>query len=80
MKDIVISGRQIIREVLIYVGCILAALLVNVYSILHFNTQWKELVTTLNITLALALVFFAVVAVLRVTVFCCRRLLQKKAG
>jgi hypothetical protein len=80
MKDIVITGRQIIRELLIFAGCILAALVVNVYSILRFNTQWKELFTTLNITLALALIFFAVVAVLRLIVFCCRRLLRKKAG
>lgn len=80
MKDIVISARQIIRELLIFAGCILAAFVVNVYSIIQFKTEWKELITTLHITLALALVFFAVVVVLRATVFCCRRLLQKKAG
>jgi hypothetical protein len=80
MRDIVISGRQIIRELLIFAGCILAALVVNVYSILIFNTQWKELITTLHITLALALVFFVIVAVLRGVVFCCKRVLRKKAG
>jgi hypothetical protein len=80
MKDIVITGRQIIRELLIFAGCILAALLVNVYSIVRFSTQWKELITTLNITLALALIFFALIAVLRGIVFCCSRVLQKKAG
>jgi hypothetical protein len=80
MKDIVISGRQIIRELLIFAGCILAALVVNVYSIIRFNTEWKELITTLHITLALALVFFVLVAVLRGIVFCCRHVLRKKAG
>jgi len=30
MKDIVISGRRILREVLIYAGCFVAALAVNV--------------------------------------------------
>ncbi|MGD0520110.1 MAG: hypothetical protein ABSA48_02535 [Terracidiphilus sp.] len=80
MKDIVISGRQIIRELQIIAGCILAALVVNVYSIIRFNTEWKELITTLNINLALALVFFVLVAVLRGIVFCCRRVFRKKAG
>ena len=80
MKEIVISGRQIIRELLIFAGCIFAAFVVNVYSIIRFKTEWKELITTLHITLALALVFFVLVAVLRGIVFCCRRLLQKKAG
>ncbi|MGD0731049.1 MAG: hypothetical protein ABR956_07280 [Terracidiphilus sp.] len=79
MKDIVISARQIIRELLIFAGCFLAALVVNVYSIVHFNTEWKELITTLHITLALALVFFGLVAVIRGIVFCCRRALRQKA-
>jgi hypothetical protein len=80
MKDIVISRRQIMRELLIFAGCILAALVVNVYSIIQFKTEWKELITTLHITLALALVFFVLIAALRGVVLCCRRILQKKAG
>jgi TRAP-type C4-dicarboxylate transport system permease small subunit len=80
MKDIVISGRRILREVLIYAGCFVAALAVNVYSIVQFKTEWKELFTTLHITLAVALVFFGVLAVLRGIVFCGRLALRRKAG
>jgi hypothetical protein len=80
MKDITISGRRIIRELLIFIGCIFAALVVNVYSIVHFNTEWKELITTLHITLALALVFFALLALLRGCVFVGRQALRRKAG
>lgn len=74
MKDIVIPVRGIVREIVIYAGCVVAALCVNAYAIVHFNTEWKELFTTLHISLALALVFFAVAAVLRLIVFGCRRL------
>lgn len=80
MSDFVISGRRIFREVQIYAGCVLAALLVNAYSIIRFKTEWKELFTTLNITLALACVFFVLVAVIRVLVFCSRLALRRKAG
>jgi hypothetical protein len=80
MKDIVISGQRIVQESLIFVGCILAALVVNVYSIVRFKTEWKELITTLHITLVLALFFFVFIALLRGIVSCGRRVFRKKAG
>ncbi len=80
MKDIVISAQRVIRELLIFIGCILAALVVNIYSIVHFKTQWTELFTTLHITLALALFFFAVLALLRGLVFCGTRAFRRNAG
>lgn len=80
MKDILISSRRIFRELLIFAGCILAALLVNAYSIIHFGTEWKELLTTLPITLAVAAAFFVVLALLRGIVFGGRRVMRRKAG
>jgi hypothetical protein len=80
MKDIVISGRRIIRELQIFIGCILAALVVNVFSIIRFKTEWKELITTLYITLAIALILFVLVALLRGIVLFSRRVLRRKAG
>lgn len=80
MKDIVIPGRRIARELWIYAGCVLAALCVNIYAIIRYNTQWKELITTLHIVLAVALVFYGVLAVLRALFFCCRRIFRRKAA
>jgi formate hydrogenlyase subunit 4 len=80
MNGIVISRRLIIREAQIYAGCVLAALLVNVYSIIRFMTAWEELFTTLHITLALACVFFVLVAMIRGVVFIARLALRRKAG
>ncbi len=78
MKDVVIPGRFIVREILIYVGCLVAALCVNAYSIIHFKTQWKELFTTFHISLAVALIFFGVLVVLRLIVFGCRSLFRRR--
>ena len=80
MKDIMISSRRIVRELMIFAGCILAALAVNACSIVHFNTAWKELFTTLPFTLAIAAIFFAVLALLRGIVFCGMQVLRRKAG
>jgi hypothetical protein len=80
MKDVVIPGRFIVRELLIYAGCLLGALCVNAYSIVHFKTPWKELFTTFHISLAVALVFFAVLAFLRLVAFGYRRLFRRGAA
>ena len=65
MNNIVITRQRIVRELQIFAGCVLAALLVNAYSIFHFKTEWKELFTTLPITLAVACVFFVLLALIR---------------
>jgi formate hydrogenlyase subunit 4 len=80
MTGIVISSRRILRELRIYACCVLAALLVNVYSIVRFNTQWKELLTTLHITLAVACVFYVLLAIVRGAAFCTRLALRRKTG
>lgn len=78
MKDIVISGRRIVREALILAAGFVVALGINVYAILRFGTEWKELFTTLPITTVIALLLFAFLAVLRMLVFGCRRLFRRK--
>jgi len=80
MKDIIISGRQIAREVAIFAACIVAALCINAYAIIRFKTEWKELFTTFHITLAIALILFVLFALFRGVVFCCRRILRRKAA
>lgn len=79
MKDILISGRSIFRELLIYAGCVVAALCVNAYSIVRFKTEWRELITMFHITFAVAVILFLVVAVLRIIAVGLRRLRTRRA-
>ena len=80
MNDIVITKRRIVRELLIFVGCFVLALVVNVYAIIRFGTEWKELITTLHITLAVAVLFFAVAAFLRAFAFCFKLFISRRAA
>lgn len=80
MKDIVITSRVIFREAKILALCVLAASVLNACCIFHFHTEWKELYTTLPITLAIALIFFAAVAVARVIAWYGKRVFSKKAA
>ena len=79
MKDIIIPGRRIARELLIFIGCIVIALIVNVYAILKYKTEWKELFTTLHITIAVGVVIYILLALLRLVVCGAARLFRRNA-
>ena len=80
MKDVIISGRRIAREFLILFSCIVIALVVNIYSILKYKTEWKELVTTLHITIAVGVVIYILLGLLRLIVGGAARLFRRKTG
>jgi hypothetical protein len=79
MKDVLISGRRILREARIFLGCFVLALGVNIFSIIKYQTAWKELLTTLHITLVVAIVIYVLLGVLRFLVCGLARLFQRKA-
>jgi hypothetical protein len=80
MKDVLISGRRIGREFMIFVGCFVIAFAVNVYSIIKFKTAWSELLTTFHITLLLAVVIYVLFGVLRLIICGVSRLFGRKAS
>lgn len=80
MKDIVIPMRSVVREIEIYAACVVVALAINAWTIVHFKTRWRELFTTFHITLAVALIFFAALAVIRLIVCGCQRVFRRRAA
>lgn len=68
---------RIAKEIAIFLFCVVVAFLVNAWSIATYHTQWSELFTTFHITLALALVFYLALAVLRLLLWPLRRLLNR---
>lgn len=77
MKDIVISSKHIRRELWIFLGCIVAMELVNVYAIVDYGGKWSELVMSLGFVVASAVVAYAVVAVVRLIVYGIVKLIKK---
>lgn len=77
MKDIVISSRHIRRELWIFLGCIVAMELVNVYAIVDYGGKWSELVMSLGFVVAAAVVAYIVVAVVRLIVYGIVKLIKK---
>jgi uncharacterized integral membrane protein len=80
MKDVLISGRRIMRELQIFLGCFVIAIGINIFAIIEYKTAWKELFTTLHITLAVAAVLYLVLGLLRFLACGAARLFRRKAG
>jgi len=80
MKNIIIPGRRIARELLILIGCVVIALVVNIYAILKYKTEWKELVTTLHITIVLGVIIYIALGIVRLILAGAARLFRRKVG
>lgn len=65
MKDTVIRAEWKKRELTFLILSFIAAFLFNVYSIIRFHHPFKEILTQLHVVLALTVVFYFILAVLR---------------
>lgn len=80
MKDVLISGRRMNREIMIFIGCFVIAFALNIYSIIKYKTAWSELLTTLHITLLLAIVIYVLFGLLRLILCGLSRLFRRKTN
>ena len=79
MKDlnITITGRGVKLEITIFAGCLLFALLVNLYAIARFDSPWSEVVTSLHYVLGLGVFTYLVIGLLRLTLQLIKLLLNR---
>lgn len=66
LKEIVITKFLIIKEIKIFALCFLIALMMNLFSILSYQTHWSELFTTLHITGVIAFIFYSSASIFRI--------------
>ena len=77
MKDIVISKRRIKTEMLLFLACVLAMELLNVYAIVKYDGSWSETFFSLGFVVVTALVLYTVLSVLRLIIYGIIRLIKK---
>lgn len=65
MKDIIITSKTIKREIIVWVGALIVAQMMNVYAIVKFNTQWCELYSQLGYVVVLSVVLYLLIALVR---------------
>ena len=66
MKDILISVKRQKREIVYILGSILMAVCVNIYAIISYDTEFKELYTQWFTTLVVAVAIYLVITFFRV--------------
>ena len=76
MKDIVFTAKRQRTELIVFGVCLLVSFLMNVYAIVAFNTEWKELYTQLLWVLAIAVFLYAVSVGVRLIYTCVRSVLK----
>jgi NADH:ubiquinone oxidoreductase subunit K len=76
MKDIVFTAKRQRTELIVFGVCLLVSFLMNVYAIVAFNTEWKELYTQLLWVLAIAVFLYAVSVGIRLIYTCVRSVLK----
>lgn len=81
MKDIKfkLTAKRQKTELIIWGICFLIAFLLNVYSIIAFDTEWKELYTQLLWVLSLSIGFYFIILFLRLLYWLIRSIFSKKA-
>lgn len=65
MKDIIITPRKLKRELFIWLLCLVAAIGLNVYSIIYYDTSWRELYTHLGYVVAISIVIYLLLWIFR---------------
>lgn len=77
MKDIIITQKNIKKESIFLLGSLMAAILLNVYAVLKYNTDWSELYTQFHIILLLSVVIYVLIVLLRIIVSLVSRIIIK---
>ena len=69
MKDLVIKGKWIKRELLVLIIMFLIALIMNVVGIIKHEGRWMEMLSQLHVVLLLTLVLYLVFGFLRLIIY-----------
>lgn len=68
MKDIVISAKRQKTEIILFCVCLLLAVLLNVYAIIAYHTEWSELWTQLLWVLFIGCILYGITVVVRLVI------------
>ena len=78
MKDIVITAKQLRRELLILAGCFVFAILFDLVAIIKYGRPVTELFTTIGYELVITLGVYLLTLVVRGLWWCLKALFTRK--
>ncbi len=66
MKNLTISGHRIKKELKILLICFFATVLLNVFAIIYYKTNWIELISQLHIVVLLSAIIYFLAVLIRI--------------
>lgn len=78
MKDVTITGLRIKKEIIILVVSFIAAIVLNIFAISKFKTNWSELINQLHVVILVAIAIYILVFIFRLIFWGFAGLIRKK--
>lgn len=78
MKDSIISAKTKKRELNIFIIAFVVAFILNIISIIAYNTQWIEVVSSLHYVLLFAIVLYIIQGIIRLIIWGIRQLVSRQ--
>ncbi|MFO7853199.1 MAG: hypothetical protein ACQERS_13720 [Bacteroidota bacterium] len=69
MKDLVIKGKWIKRELIILALLFITAIIFNITGIVKHDTRWNEMLSQLHVVLILTLVLYVLLWLVRLILY-----------
>jgi hypothetical protein len=69
MKDITISEKRIKLEIIIWLCCLCAAVLINILAIIKYGNSWLEIITQLHIVLLISIILYFFTGIIRLGIY-----------
>ncbi len=69
MKDLVIKGKWIRRELIILAVLFLVAIITNIIGIIKHDTRWIEIISQIHVVLILTLVLYVFLWLVRLIIY-----------
>lgn len=78
MKDSVITARRKKKELIVLLCCFVIANILNLYAIIAYKTEFRELFTSLGYVLLFTIVLYAFLIIVRLVFYLVIRMMKKR--
>jgi len=78
MKDIVITPKQIKKELLVLLVCFVLSFIINIVAIVVYKTSWIEVFSQIGYVIIISVVLYILISLVRLIVSGIKKLFKSK--
>lgn len=77
MKDLIITAKQVRRELFVLLACFVVAEGANIFSMIRYQTPWTEFFTQIGFVLIITAVLYIILIAIRVLAWLVKLIVEK---